>query len=224
MSVDEGSSKKAKKPYFRTLKEYSSSSTTHGISYVFEDDRLLIERILWIIIVIVAIYIALSLSITAYVDWQDNPVLTSVGSTGYPIEKVPFPSITICAQGSVKEIVDAALVKQFREYIESIGKVYSQLSDEEISRYGKSFLNEKYPGAKFPPNQLVSMMSSPTADAAKTMKSGAILNPQPPNNCPVTSTDTATVTTTSSSTVTVGRKKRADGKCDSLVLKIQVEV
>ena len=201
MSTDEGNPKKAKKPYFRTLKEYSSSSTTHGISYVFEDDRLIIERILWIVVVIIAIYIASSLSITAYVNWQENPVLTSVGTTGYPIEQVQFPAITICAQGSVREIVDAALVKQFREYVESLGKVYSELTDEEIQKYGKSFLNEYYPGAKFPPNQLVRMMSSPTADAEQTMKSEAILSPQPPNNCAATSTSTVTVTSTSTVTV-----------------------
>ena len=202
MSTDEGNTKKPKKPYFRTLKEYSSSSTTHGIAYIFEDDRLFIERILWVIVVIVAIYIAASLSITAYVNWQENPVLTSVGTTGYPIERVRFPSITICAQGSVREIVDAALVKQFREYIEALGKVYSELTEDEISKYGKSFLHEKYPGAKFPPNQLVRMMSSPTADAEKTMKAEAILTPQPPNNCPATSTSTSTATSTSTVTVT----------------------
>ena len=208
MSGDEAYSKKAKKPYFRTLKEYSSSSTTHGIAYVFEDDRLIIERILWVIVVTVAIYIAASLSIKAYVSWQENPVLTTVGTTGYPIERVEFPSITICAQGSVREIVDAALVKQFKKYIDSIGKTYSELTEGEKSLYGKSFLNDKYPGAKFPPNQLVRMMSSPTANAEKTLESGAILNPQPPNICPSTTTTSSIVTT--SSGVTSGKRKKRD--------------
>ena len=51
-------------------------------------------------------------------------------------------------------------------------------------------------------------MSSPTADAAQTMKSEAILSPQPPNNCPATSSSTSTVTVTSSSTVTTGKRKK----------------
>lgn len=208
MSSEEGDSKKSKRPYFRTLKEYSSSSTTHGIFYVFEDDRLFIERIFWVVIVLGAIYIAASLSINAYVSWQENPVLTSVGTTGYPIGKVEFPSITICAQGSVREIVDAALVKQFREYIETLDKIYSELSDEEIRKYGTMFLNEKYPGAKFPPIQLVRMMSSPIADADQMMKSSAILNPPPPNDCPSPSSTSSTTVATTNTVNQTGRKKR----------------
>ena len=54
MSSNEDDRNMTKKPYFKTLKEYSSSSTTHGIAYVFENDRLIIERVLWIIVVIIA--------------------------------------------------------------------------------------------------------------------------------------------------------------------------
>ena len=52
MSSNEDDLKKGKQPCFRTLKEYSSASTTHGIAYVFEDDRLILERVLWIIVII----------------------------------------------------------------------------------------------------------------------------------------------------------------------------
>ena len=41
---------------------------------------------------------AVALSISAYIDWKKNPVLTTIGTTGHPIEKVEFPAITICAQ------------------------------------------------------------------------------------------------------------------------------
>ena len=195
MSSNEDDLKKNKKPCFKTLKEYSASSTTHGISYVFEDDRLLIERFLWVIVIIIAIYIAASFSIDAYVNWQENPVLTSVGTTGHPIEKVEFPAITICAQGSAKEVIDAAFFKQFNDYLKALNKVYSDLTPEEIVRYGKAFLAEKYPGAKVTPNNFVSMMSSPNSDADTVMKSSAIFNPQPacsPSNSASSSSSTST--------------------------------
>ena len=188
MSFDEDDVKTIRKPYFRTLKEYSASSTTHGIAYVFEDNRLFIERVLWIIIVIIAICIAAFLSIGAYNNWQDNPVLTSVGTTGYPIENVKFPSITICAQGSAKQVVDAALFMQFNGYLQVKGKKFSEMSPDDLVDWGHKFLVDKYPGAKLPPNQLVSMMSSPNTDADKTIKADAIFNPQPTNNCPDSST------------------------------------
>ena len=35
----------------KTLKEYASSSSAHGIAYIFEPDRLGLERLLWIFVV-----------------------------------------------------------------------------------------------------------------------------------------------------------------------------
>ena len=183
MSCEDDDIKIVKKPYFRTLKEYATSSTTHGIAYVFEDGRLIFERVLWVIVVGIAIAIGTYWSITAYENWQENPVLTSVGTTGYSIEKVEFPSITICAQGSVKEVVDAALFKQFDEYLITKKIIFSDLTQTEITQEGHAFLNDIYPGAMVPPNQLVSMMASPMADAEKVIKNAAILNPLPTNNC-----------------------------------------
>ena len=151
MSSNEDDMKMGKRPCFRTLKEYSSASTTHGIAYVFEDDRLILERVLWIIVIIIAIFFAASLSIRAYTNWQDDPVLTSVGTTGFPIEKVAFPSITICAQGSAKEIVDAAFVKQFTDYLLEKNLIYDELTPSQRQQHGASFLADRYPGAKLPP-------------------------------------------------------------------------
>ena len=176
--------------YFKTLKEYASASTTHGIAYVFEDGRLMIERILWIIVVIIAIFIGLSLSISAYVNWQNNPVLTSVGTTAFPIEKVKFPSITICAQGAADEVVDAALFKQFVEYLQdkkNKRKVKreskNELLPEGLVEDVHSFLEDMYPGAKLPPNDLVRLMASPMGDPDRIIKAKATFNPRPPNNC-----------------------------------------
>ena len=213
MSSNEDDLKKNKKPCFKTLKEYSASSTTHGISYVFEDDRLLIERFLWVVVIIIAIYIAASFSIQAYVNWQENPVLTSVGTTGYPIEKVEFPAITICAQGSAKEVIDAAFFKQFNDYLKALNKVYSDLTPEEVAKYGRAFLAEKYPGAKVTPNNFVSMMSSPNSDADTVIKSSAIFNPQPacsPSNS--TSSSSSTSTTVVKTTVVTNKTVVTRGK------------
>ena len=57
-----------------------------------------LERLLWICVVSLGFGFAVALSISAYIDWKKNPVLTTIGTTGHPIEKVEFPAITICAQ------------------------------------------------------------------------------------------------------------------------------
>ena len=93
--------KKASRPYSKTLFEYAAASTTHGIFYIFEKGRLILERVFWIIVVIIAVVIAVTWSFMAYEKWQEDPILTTVSTTGLPVKNVPFPSITICAQGII---------------------------------------------------------------------------------------------------------------------------
>ena len=35
-----------------TVEEYAGASTAHGIAYIFERDRLVIERLFWIVMVV----------------------------------------------------------------------------------------------------------------------------------------------------------------------------
>ena len=91
MSSYEEETKKLKNPYHTTLKQYASVSTAHGISYIFEDGRFFIERIIWAAVVVAALAFAICMSISAFHNWKDNPVLTSVKTTGLPIEKIEFP-------------------------------------------------------------------------------------------------------------------------------------
>ena len=92
-------------PVGKTLKEYGGATTIHGIPYILEDGRKMFERLLWVSLVILGMVLTIHLSAQLYNDWQDDPVLTTVGTTGLDIEKIDYPSITICAQGSVKEMI-----------------------------------------------------------------------------------------------------------------------
>ncbi len=83
-----------------TAFQYSNATTIHGIGYIFEAGLWVLERLFWIVVVGLGIFFAILLSVTAYFNWQNNPVLTSVATTGRPIETVEFPAITICAQVS----------------------------------------------------------------------------------------------------------------------------
>jgi hypothetical protein len=38
-------------------------------------------------------------SVIAYVEWTDSPVITTVETTAFAINNVPFPAVTICAPG-----------------------------------------------------------------------------------------------------------------------------
>ena len=166
-----------KRPYFRTLIEYASLTSLHGISYIFEQNRFLYERILWICAILIAILIGTHLSWDAYRTWQDDPILITVGTTALPVEKIEFPAITICGQGSVQEVVDAALFHQFNRYLLLKNKDFSDLNSEEITQEGHSFLLDMYPGARMLPNHLVRLMASPNQDIDQIIKADSTFNP-----------------------------------------------
>ena len=80
-----------------------------------------------------------------------------------------------------KDIIDSALAKQFLEYLEDKGKKMADLSETELKEESKNFLNSKYPGFKDPPNKLVELMASPSAE--KALESSAIVNPEDDKTC-----------------------------------------
>jgi Amiloride-sensitive sodium channel len=55
-------------------------------------------------------------SITAYNDWTDNPVLTTVKTSALKIENIDFPALTICSQGVIEDIIRAGFFKMFYKY------------------------------------------------------------------------------------------------------------
>ena len=105
--VEEISSDSKKGPIPKTLVEYGGATTIHGISYILEDGRQLFERVVWVVLVTFCALVSLSSTIEIYQNWDEDPITTTIGTTEYDIGNLEYPSITICAQGSVKEIIGA---------------------------------------------------------------------------------------------------------------------
>ena len=77
------------KPKFRpgiavkdTVKGYCDNATVAGLSYVSDSTSYILDRCLWFIVCFIFAALAIYLSVTAYIDWQDDPVLTTVKTTG----------------------------------------------------------------------------------------------------------------------------------------------
>ncbi|CAB4059014.1 ASICN [Lepeophtheirus salmonis] len=103
----------------KTLKDYAEVSTGHGIRYIFEDKGNGLTRFIWATMVIGFIVISSIISKDAYDDWGNNPILTSVATTGLPIEKIQFPAITLCNQGNVKEVTQNVIKFRLDKYIQN---------------------------------------------------------------------------------------------------------
>ena len=71
-----------------TITQYSKNTTIHGIAYIFDENASLIEKFLWLIIFALATFFAISFSFEAYQQWQDDPVLTTLKTTGKFVPKM----------------------------------------------------------------------------------------------------------------------------------------
>ena len=85
-----------------TVHEFASSTTIHGIAYVFDRAIKAIDNVLWFLVVCFGAGLAIYMSLDAWNTWKSAPVLTSVSSTGLPLRKIDFPAITICSQGLIQ--------------------------------------------------------------------------------------------------------------------------
>ena len=88
-----------------TVHEFASSTTIHGIAYIFDRALKVLDNILWFLVVCFGAGVAIYMSLDAWNTWKDAPVLTSVSSTGLPLRKIDFPAITICSQGLIQVVI-----------------------------------------------------------------------------------------------------------------------
>ena len=157
-----------------TAKDYASTSTIHGLSYIFDKDHTTGARIFWVVVVIGAIAFTTYQLVSLNRQWTDSPVITTLDTIALPIQDIEFPAVTICPQGSIYGISDVVLSNQMKEYM--INKALNgnlrrkrSSSEQNIStsehsnltmRDVKDFLRDVYPGAKDKPTTMIKMLNS----------------------------------------------------------------
>ena len=87
VSLSKNMAKKRPKPSFikggqKTLSDYASVATIHGISYVFKKSQPIMERLIWLMIFAFGTFLAGYMSYEGYDQWKNNQVLTSLKTTG----------------------------------------------------------------------------------------------------------------------------------------------
>ena len=83
----------------KTLQEYSEVSTVHGVNYALSKSLPLPDRLLWIVLTVIALFGASYWSLTAYDNWQENLVTTTLKDAAMPVTSLNFPGVTICTSG-----------------------------------------------------------------------------------------------------------------------------
>ena len=100
--MEQRQTKKSFKAINSTIQEFASITTIHGLAYVFDRSGKTFDNVLWFISVFIGTVFSIYMSHDAWKTWQDSPVLTSIKSTGLPLQKIDFPAITICSQGLIQ--------------------------------------------------------------------------------------------------------------------------
>ena len=76
--------------------EYLEESSIHGLRYLAEG-RNVVEKVGWTLIILISLYFAGKMISTSIEDNEKKPILTTIETTS--IQNVPFPAITIGADG-----------------------------------------------------------------------------------------------------------------------------
>ena len=119
----------AKTILFDTLHEYSSVSTIHGLRYLSDRKHSACGRAFWIISVAIALSSTSFQVVNIWNEWFEDPVVTSLNTISLPVEKIDFPAVTLCPQGSTADIMDNFLYHQFEEWL--IDKTNSDVTEFE---------------------------------------------------------------------------------------------
>ncbi len=88
---DQEEAKAEKKTFnskYEIIVDYSEYSTIQGLIYIFFSYQTLFGRIFWILTILLMTILGLYWCIQSYVDWQNQPVLTTITTTAYNIRSV----------------------------------------------------------------------------------------------------------------------------------------
>ena len=179
-------------------KEFASTTTIHGVSYITSRDHPKVGRVLWAVVVVLAILCTTFQMVSLYNQWKIKPVITSLETVSLPMNNIEFPAFTICPQGYVADIMDHVLVLQFKEHIKNKirnGEIrpkrstqpgqsstpdnssddYWNMTRNDMQDLVKDFLKNAYPGAKGNPRKIATLLISDEPE--KVVKNEAVLIP-----------------------------------------------
>ena len=158
----------------KTLQDYSETATVHGVSYVFSRSLPLPDRILWALTTFTCLALAVYWSTTAYSNWQENLVVTSLKNPAMPVSKLPFPAVTICTSGLDMEAVKDRLMEDFESWKADEGK--TSVDQEEDKDHLEEFMKVRFEIDDISSKNIfdiIKALSSP--DPRKTMRNLSVL-------------------------------------------------
>lgn len=72
--------------------DYANNSSIHGVRYMGERRRPLVERVWWVIAFLLSIYGCSRLIYNVWNKWDQSPVIVSFAEKSTPVWQIPFPA------------------------------------------------------------------------------------------------------------------------------------
>ena len=131
-----------KNPFIRTAEEYASQSSIHGIGYIFNRKLGLVDRLIWMVVVLAFLSLASYLTQNMWTQWQGEQVVTTLKNTAKPVTEVPFPAVTICGSGIHMSNVENKIQKDFVEWRDENEK--NETGREAIRKDVEEYMRETF--------------------------------------------------------------------------------
>ena len=85
--------------------DYANNSSIHGVRYMGERRRPLVERVWWIIAFGISIYACSQAIYNVWNKWNQSPVIVSFAEKSTPVWQIPFPAVTMCPETKARSEV-----------------------------------------------------------------------------------------------------------------------
>ncbi|CAG4951881.1 unnamed protein product [Colias eurytheme] len=85
------------------LIDYTASSNLHGLRYIGEKQRTIVEKIFWLFMFSSSFILCSVLIHQIWIKWNERPVIVSFAETYTPVWQIPYPAVTICVETKVKQ-------------------------------------------------------------------------------------------------------------------------
>ncbi|KAJ0174664.1 hypothetical protein K1T71_009772 [Dendrolimus kikuchii] len=80
------------------LVDYTANSNLHGLKYIGEKERTLVEKVFWFVAIIISIGFCAHLIKNLWNKWDQTPVIVSFAETTTPVWQIPYPAVTVCLE------------------------------------------------------------------------------------------------------------------------------
>ncbi|XP_028176949.1 pickpocket protein 28-like [Ostrinia furnacalis] len=128
--VESSKKKKRPRPFRDNLKDFFSNTTLHGFRYVLDERFTLVERIWWVVMVIISIVVCAFFIRKVWVKWDETPVIVSFAETSNSVWHIPFPAVTLCSETKPRQ-----RIFNFTKASKERWSNPSMISDEDLKLY-----------------------------------------------------------------------------------------